>query len=449
MSGRRSRDDGPLAGTTRRRPDHRLASALLRALVPDVASRVAVLATSLVAARALDPARFAEFLALLAAGVLAAVVWDAGTSVLLQRDIASGRVGAGRGARQAFRLRIVVLPAWALVFGGSIVLLQRLFDPDTVTVLSFACASIASGLRLIPGAVLQAEMRFLRASGSVAVGRWLTTALALVALSVAEPDRLHVLALAVLFGELASLLIAAALVRGAAVEVLESRPGNQISLRRALPFAANSVMVQAYNRFDILVVAALTTATQIGAYAPASRLQDALYVLPAGFGVVGLSLLSRAYASPGNDEYARRLAGRLVTVGILVAIPIAATVSVFAPTLIRIVLGEEYLDSVTPVRIMAWSIVGSAFVAPLLASLAAVNRAADTTKVYGATLAAALTLHLSLDWWAGATGAAIASLGRDVAAVIVCYHLARRAGVMPAGLAMPWLPARAEAIKSR
>jgi hypothetical protein len=72
----------------------------------------------------------------------------------------------------------------------------------------------------------------------------------------------------------------------------------------------------------------------------------------------------------------------------------------------------------------------------MLAALAAAGRAIDTTKVYGATLVTAIVLHLSLDWWAGATGAAIASLGRDVAGVVTAWILASRAGVLPASLAL-------------
>lgn len=449
MTENEHRDDPPrpvLSGPARR---GRIASSVTGALVPDVASRLAVLATTLVAARALDPEGFAEFLALLATGLLASVVWDAGTSVLLQREIASGRVPAPWAARKAYRLRVITLPGWMLVFGGGVLVLHRLFDPDSVTVALFACASVAAGIRLIPGAVLQARLKFALASGSVAAGRWLTTAVAFVSLGVATSSRLQVLALAVLLGEVCALIIAAVLAYEAHAVSGEPRGAGVMTLRRALPFAANSVMVQAYNRLDILLVAALTTAVQVAAYAPASRLQDALYVVPAAFGVVGLSLLSRAYATAGSTERARRLAGRLVAGGLLVAVPSAAIVCVFAPALIELALGSEYFDSVTPARIMAWSVVASVFVAPLLASLAAIDRAADTTKVYGATLGTALVLHLSLDWWAGATGAAIASLGRDIAALAVSYHLCRRAGVLPIGPLLPWSLFRAEAVKGR
>ena len=73
-----------------------------------------------------------------------------------------------------------------------------------------------------------------------------------------------------------------------------------IGLRAAFPFAANTVLSIAYNRLDIILVAVLTTAAQLAAYAPASRLQDAVYLLPTALAVVALPQTSRMVA---KDEW--------------------------------------------------------------------------------------------------------------------------------------------------
>ena len=191
-------------------------------------------------------------------------------------------------------------------------------------------------------------------------------------------------------------------------------------------------MAQFYNRLDIILVATLTSATQVAEYAPASRLQDALYLLPGALAVVGLTVFARAWSqgigrgassstrwpTPGNRHGSCDSDRCLVVV--------------FAPFLVRVALGAgSILIFVVAVRILAWSVVASAFIAPLLAALVAVGRAVDATKVDAATFASALVLHVSLDWWAGSTGAAVASLCRDFVGALVAYLLARRAGILP------------------
>jgi hypothetical protein len=54
--------------------------------------------------------------------------------------------------------------------------------------------------------------------------------------------------------------------------------------------------------------------------------------------------------------------------------------------------------------------------APLLSLMAVSKRDWDTTKVFLITFMVAIALHSLLDWWAGSTGAAIATLSRDIAA---------------------------------
>ena len=125
--------------------------------------------------------------------------------------------------------------------------------------------------------------RFLADGVTLATGRWVTTGLALPALAASgDVGRLRALAAAALAGELVALSGAAfQLRRLPGRDVRSADPHDLISFRRSLPFAANAAMAQFYNRLDIILVATLTSATQVAEYAPASRLQDALYLLPA------------------------------------------------------------------------------------------------------------------------------------------------------------------------
>src|SRR5207249_11931759 len=68
--------------------------------------------------------------------------------------------------------------------------------------------------------------------------------------------------------------------------------------------------------------------------------------------------------------------------------------------------------------------------APLLAALAGSGRAGDTTKAFAAAFVVAAVLHVLLDPVWGANGAAVASLTRDVANVLIAAWFAHRAGVL-------------------
>lgn len=198
-----------------------------------------------------------------------------------------------------------------------------------------------------------------------------------------------------------------------------------LSLRHALPFAANTMLGIAYNRLDVVLVAILTTTNELAAYAPASRLQDALYILPTALSAVALPYLSRLLGPSSGLRASRKFVTNLWKAGLGVAIPVAAILVWSMPQVIETVLGPAYLSAVTPARILTLSIVVASVGAPVLALLIAAGRGADTTKAFAAAFAVSVSLHLALDWWLGALGAAIASLTRDVANLAVATWLAR------------------------
>jgi O-antigen/teichoic acid export membrane protein len=200
---------------------------------------------------------------------------------------------------------------------------------------------------------------------------------------------------------------------------------SSIALRRSLPFAANSILSVAYSRFDILVVATLTTTTQLAAYTPASRLQDALYIIPTALSSIALPYLSRVIAGPGGVQRARFVIRQLWRTGLVLTVPAATLLLIGMPLVISMLLGPEYEPSVPAARILSLSMFISVIGVPILALLVAADRGPDTTKAFVAAFATSLALHLALDWWLGSLGAAIASLSRDVANLAVAAYLAR------------------------
>lgn len=416
----------------------------------DLASKCAVLATSLVAVRSLQPSSFGVFVGMSATTVMAAALWDFGLSALVTREIASGHVGPQRALAAVLRLRSVLLPLWFAVFTVGALVIDRDHSVPLSVMLGFAAASLAYGSHSALLAVLRGRLRFRSSGLATAYGRWLTAGLCLVGVGILRPHApLPILAWTLCFGEVLTLILAA---RAVLAELNDHRLGPDrglLTLKAAMPFCANGVLTMAYNRFDVVILAALASVQQVGFYAPASRIQDALYLIPSSIGLIAFPFVAGAYAAHGGLERVARITRRLIALGVAVSIPVTVVVFLSAPLLLRLVLGPQYGDAVTPTRILIWFLPFAAVQAPILSALAATGRAGDTTKVLAVTMATALALHALLDGSLGATGAAIASLSRDPAAVVVALLLARRAGLL--GASRPWVvfPVRRDRVAAK
>jgi O-antigen/teichoic acid export membrane protein len=411
-----------------------LLESLFWLLSGDALAKLATLVTTLVAVRVLDPLEFGLYTGFSATALLAGSMWDLGVSSLLTRELASDRLRGSVIARLLV-LRARTFPLWLLVFVlGSFVFIRSRNVP-AVALVAFAAASVAIATSTLPLAMLRARLRFRAAAASLAAGRWCTVVITLLALpKIGLGGGLTTLAAAVFAGELTILVIAGALAARIRNPDVGRRDAgdNRLNLRSALPFAANGLLSVAYNRFDVVILAALASTLQVSRYAPATRLQDALYLFSATAAAVALPLTARVWDRADGRNEVRRLLRRLTLLGLGIAVPLATIIFAYAEPIIRLVLGSDYVGAVTSTRILIWFLPFSAVSAPLLAGLGGCGRAVDGTKVYGVAFAIALVLHLSLDWWMGASGAAIASFVREPAALLVAVLYARRAGLVGA-----------------
>lgn len=406
-----------------------LIAALGATFAGDASSRAAVLLISVLAARSLDPPQFAFYLVLVAVATLATGIWDAGVSTILVRAVSDDRTEISTAVTRALRLRLLTLPAWLVAAAIGFITVGYAGGPPIGPVLLFAAASLFAGTSLVPLAILRGRLRFGVAAASLAIGRWSTAAAVAAATTLPGPDSLLLrLAAAQVIGEVVTLSLAwfaTARMRGDAGRG-DTQHATEISLRAALPYAANGLLNIAYNRLDVVLVAVLTSTTQLAIYAPASRIQDALYLVSATTYVVAVPTLSRLVALGARPSVVRAHLQRIWVFGGALAGIGAITVFLFTDALISVVLGSEYLGSTLAVRIILWSMPLSVIGAPLLATLVAHGRGPDTTRAFAAAFGASLTLHLALDWWMGATGAAVASLARDAANVVVAGYFAAR-----------------------
>jgi O-antigen/teichoic acid export membrane protein len=398
----------------------------------DLASKCAVLVTSLIAVRSLQPSWFGVFVGMSATTLMAGALWDFGLSALLTREVAAGQVGARQALAGIARLRSALLPLWLAAFVVGALVIDRDRTVPLSVIAGFAVASLAYGCHSALLAVLRGRLRFRSPGLATASGRWFTAALCLIGVGIIKPHApLPIFAWSLCLGEVLTLLLAA---RALLSELND--PWDQIgeqghlTLRAAMPFCANGVLAMAYNRFDVVILAALASVQQVGFYAPASRIQDALYLIPSSIGLIAFPFVAGAYPEQGGPERVRRITRRLIALGLAVSTPMTVVVFLCAPLLLGLVLGPQYGGAITPTRILIWFLPFAVVQAPLLSALAGSGHAGDTTKVFAVTMATALALHILLDGSLGATGAAIASLSRDPVAVVVAVLLAMRAGIL-------------------
>jgi len=419
----------PPAGFSR----HFLLRFFFWALSGDAISKVAVLCTNIIAVRSLEPIEFGLYVGLWATAILSASLWDVGVSTLLTRELAANRLSPRQAAVQALRLRVKTSGIWFLAFLAASAVLLRGDRISIATVLIFGGASAAFASHAILLAMLRARFRFRTAAGALVTGRWFTAALSLLALPTIEVgEPLEVLAAALLGGETVTVALALAAVIRESRRLPSPMPrvaASTLTLRAAIPFAANSILILSYNRFDVVLLGALASTHQLSYYAPASRMQDALLIVGSAIGTVALPVISRAASSAAGLRTVQNLVKRFIVMALVLSIPVTVICFVYAAEIVTTVMGAEYDGAILPAQVLVWSLPFSAVTTPLLAGLAGTRHAVDTTKAFVAAFIVAALLHLSLDWWWGAMGGAVASLAREPAALIAALVYARRAGV--------------------
>ena len=389
----------------------------------DLGSKVAVLVTTIAAAHLVDPAGFAAYAGLLAIALIAAAMWDAGISTLVSVQGAHN-APFNELVRRVVRVRVLTVPiAVATLAVGFLVFGQvTALDPGVVALV--AVGAFLAGCSLPLQAWLRGRMAFGKTAGALILGRWITSAITL-GFVIGDAD----ISLASLFGAQAVGEAVTLAVLIVAVARLPARPHpgwdpRTVGFRAALPYAANTVLSIAYSRLDIILVAVLTSAAQLAAYVPASRLQDASYLLPTAVSAVAIPQLSRVL-SAGDRVAGARLVRRLWGYALLIAIPAAGLLIWWMPWVVTTLLGAEYADAVPAARILVLSVIVASVGSATLALLVAAGRGWATTRAFLVAFVCSVALHVLLDPRFGAVGAAVASLTRDVANLATAAWLAR------------------------
>jgi O-antigen/teichoic acid export membrane protein len=395
--------------------------------VAQIGVKLTTAGTAVLLALLLRPAQLGQATAATSLGLIFGVIYDAGFSTAVVRQLSSRAWGPGwtLTAALAWRRR-ALLPVAAATLAAA-ALSPHLGGPGLApAVLVYA---LAASFASLGAALLNGVHRFRAATLFVVFGRGLGCASLGVDLATHRPTSPAVTVLLLTLGEIVTAVgTFASFRRGVALAAVtgghEAAGAEGDAIRTALPFALSTFFTLVYNRADVYIVTVFAGTQVAGLYAPASQLQNALMVLPgiAGAAIipVGARLLSE------HDRVGTAwLLGASMRLSIALTIPVTAVLWVALPHFLSGLLGHSYAGSAGPARLLLFSLPLLAVEIPLVSILTAASPKSAST-VYGIGLIVCVAAHALLDRQFGPTGAAFAALSREPAMLLGAVLALRR-----------------------
>jgi O-antigen/teichoic acid export membrane protein len=300
--------------------------------------------------RGLGADRFGQWVLCTTWASLLTVVADLGFGVLLTRDGARPGAPAARLVGGALLLRLaVVVPLGAILYACA----GRLSaDPESITGLRVgALLGIAGAAYGCFGAMLQSQARWLPTVLGLETG-WLALQLAgswwLVNAGVDGTGgadgtlvALMTLAMCVQLAQIATAIVLWRTVFGGRARTCEGREPLMVLMRRALPFAASGIVANLQSRVAPLMLGGLSTSSEVGLFAAASRVGRLARLAPQAVFGGALPVLSHEF---GRDRAeAQCLFSKLDRAMLGFSASMAGACLLAAPLLLRIVYGASFI----------------------------------------------------------------------------------------------------------
>jgi O-antigen/teichoic acid export membrane protein len=386
----------------------------LLALAGDGASKAGALAVVLVSARFLTVEEFAVLATGLAlAGVLTTAL-DLGCGTLVSRDGAASAAARGALFTASLRDRVPLAVGMLLLAGVAGVVLGRPVEAVAVSALALSGALSLSVLGLF---------RSCQDIGPEALQKLAAGILAIVATTcvlVVAPR-----ADAVLLAMAAVMLVTLLPLFRIAPTVADLGAGlaPRVALRRAAPIGLLALGTIAYYRSGTIALAALSDADATAVYGVASGIAFGLLMVPNAITTALLPRLS-AERRPAELVACTRRALRWTS---LIAVCLSAACAALAPVVLPAALGSAYRDAAVPFAILCLGIPLIAAAGVIGTALLVVGRLRALGAQVGVSLAVNLLVLGLLVPWAGAVGAAVATVACEAAGLVLLAGVAHAA----------------------
>lgn len=189
-------------------------------------------------------------------------------------------------------------------------------------------------------------------------------------------------------------------------------------------FALIMIAVTLYWKLDIIMLQKLRGEADVGIYSAAYRIFLLLKILPQSFVTSLFPMISNFFQnSTASFEETCRRGIRYIA---LFSLPIAVGVSLSSPWIIRLLYTESFSDSVTVLRILAWTIVPYGVSVVFAYSLVASNHQQVDLRVNLFSLLSNAALNLILIPKLAYVGAAIATFTSSLIYLLLQYPFVRR-----------------------
>jgi O-antigen/teichoic acid export membrane protein len=177
-------------------------------------------------------------------------------------------------------------------------------------------------------------------------------------------------------------------------------------LRVAFPFVFISMFYILDNRLDTIVLSFLSTEKEIGIYGAATAVILALTMIPQGYRISILPILSRSHQD--EPEHIQRLYTQSLKYLLLIAFPLFFATVILAGKLIQLLYRQPLPEAIPVLQILAISLVFTFINALNTQLLVTFNQQGSTARFLVFTSSMNLILNLLLAAQLGAIGAAIA-----------------------------------------
>lgn len=219
--------------------------------------------------------------------------------------------------------------------------------------------------------------------------------------------------------------------------LLPSRPAVNMRrwrqlIRTALPLGLAVVVATIYFRADALLLSLLKGSEDVGIYGVAYRFFEMTIPFPAFFLAPVFPLLSVAAVSAAGLGEFSQLVQRSLDVLVIGAVLVVSATLALAPDMVRLVAGESFEKSATPLRILIVG-AGLTFVSSLfMFALVALDRQRTVLLISVIALAANLALNVALIPRYGYNAAAVIATGSQALTLSCAVYLVHRyTGLVP------------------